>query len=300
MTIQPALEKWVADSVTSPLMKRVASVLIPIFAAVLPACSDPVAPVDFSKYERSVFSQHGEDGVIEKIFELIEPTHRYAVEFGAGNGIRNNNTRNLMLNKGWRGLQIEGDPERAAEARAAFADLPQVKVLEAWVYPGNIETLFEDNGVPLDFDLLVIDIDSNDYYIWKVIHKFRPKVVEIEINPFFPPPQLMVIKFHPLNFWDHTDYSGASIASMIKLGKEKGYEPLYVPDGGFNLFFVDQRYFDRFGIADNSPAALYKTANAEAEHYFNRDPHGRGEVPFEDPYLDFGHVKIKKEFLFDR
>jgi hypothetical protein len=61
--------------------------------------------------------------------------------------------------------------------------------LKEWVYPGNVEILFEEAGVPGDLDLLVIDIDSNDYYIWKVIHNFRSKVVMIEINPYFPPPQ---------------------------------------------------------------------------------------------------------------
>jgi hypothetical protein len=161
-----------------------------------------------------------------------------------------------------------------------------------------IEELFEEAGVPEDLDFLVIDIDSNDYYIWKVIHNFRPKGVQIEINPYFPPSQLVVIDFHPLNYWDYTDYASASIASMIKLGKKKGYEPVY-NTGGFNLFFVDRKYYARFGIKDNSPEALYKKWRQDANK-FNRHPEGRGEVPFSKPYLEWGPTKIKKKFIFGR
>ncbi len=266
-------------------------------ACLVAACSQP-EPVDLRDHERSVFSQYGEDGVIEKLFEVIEPTSKYAVEFGAFDGLELSNTRNLFVNHGWSGLLIEGDPKLIAKLERNYADLPRVKTLQAWIYPGNVEILFEEAGVPEDLDLLVIDIDSNDYYVWKVIHNFRPKVVQIEINPYFPPPQLMVIDFHPLNYWDGTDYAGASIASMIKLGKKKGYEPVH-STGGFNLFFVDREYFPRFGIEDNSAEALYTRWPPEADK-FNRDPEGRGEVPFSKPYLTHRNVRIEKKFIFDR
>ncbi len=258
----------------------------------------PPEEVRFEQYERSVYSEYGEDGVIEKIFEMIEPTTRFAVEFGAADGVFLSNTLNLIVNHGWSALLIEGLPRYAELLRKNYKQLPRVKTLEAWVYPGNIEILFEENGVPEDFDFLVIDIDSNDYYVWKVIENFRPKVVQIEINPYFPPPQLMVIDFHPMNFWDETDYFGASIESMIRLGKKKGYEPIY-NTGGFNLFFVDREYYPRFGIKDNSASALYKKWRPKADQW-NRDPQGRGDVPFENPYLDGGHFQFPKKFIFDR
>jgi len=282
-------------------------ILAATIGALLLACSNgaeqptaPSQPIDLSKFEDSVFAQYGEDGVIQKIFEIIEPTTKYAVEFGAQDGVRNSNTRNLFLNHGWRGLLIEGDPDVVDKLHAAYADLPEVKTLESWVFPGNIEILFEENGVPRDLDLLVIDIDSNDYYVWKVLHEFRPKVVQIEINPFFPPPQKMVINFHPMNYWDYGYYFGASITSMIELGRRKGYEPIYATTGGFNLFFVDALYFERFGIANNSPEALYKGPDPVASHYSDQSPQGQGDTPFEKPHLDVGQVRIRKQFRFDR
>jgi len=258
----------------------------------------PPAEVPLQDYERSVFSQFGEDGLIEKIFEIIEPGPRFAVEFGAADGISSSNTRNLILNHGWGALLIEGDEARAQQLTENYRDIPRVTSLQAWIFPGNVEILFEENGVPGDLDLLVIDIDSNDYYVWKVIHEFKPKVVMIELNPLFPPPQRMVIDFHPLNFWDHTDYFGASIQSMYELGKRKGYEAIYC-SYGINLFFVDKKYFRRFGIRDNSPGALWKEPPAPVRA-LSRAPQGRGDVPFEQPYLDFGHVRIEKKFIFDR
>ena len=273
-------------------MKRVASVLIPILTAVLPACSDPVAPVDFSKYERSVFSQHGEDGVIEKIFELIEPTgdSPFVIEFGAHDGVTNSNARNLILNKGWSALLIEGDEKRAAELEKNYADYPNVTTLQAWIYPGNIEILFEENGAPREPDLMVIDIDSNDYYVWRVMHEFRPKVVMIEAHPAFHPPQLMVINFHPMNYWTK-GYSGASLQSLYNLAKKKGYELIYSMSYGPNAFFVDKKYYDRFGIEDNSPATLFQMWKA---------PKSKMSFSKGKEYLHVDAFKIKKRYILDR
>ncbi|MEW6268670.1 MAG: hypothetical protein AB1689_05160 [Thermodesulfobacteriota bacterium] len=266
------------------------------------ACDRGAEPVDLGKHERSVFSQSGEDGVLEKIFEIIEPTNRFAVEFGAGDGIENSNVRHLVVDRGWGGLMIEGDEQRAKELAANYADYPQVRTLQAWVFPGNIELLFEESGVPADLDLLVIDIDSNDYYVWRAIHDYRPKVVVIEVNPLFPPPQRMVIEFHPMNYWDRTDYFGASLQSLYDLGKKKGYELVYHNRFGNNAFFVDGRYFERFGIADNSPAALFHEPHAAVKLVLDRSPEGRNGVPFApgNEVLRWGELVIPKKFRFDR
>jgi len=257
--------------------------------------------VDLGAYERNVFSQAGQDGVIEKIFEIIEPTTKYAVEFGAGDGIKDSNTRNLYL-KGWSGLQIEGVPNLASQLVKNYADLPRAKTLEAWVYPGNVELLFEENGVPRDLDLLVIDIDSNDWYVWRAIRDFRPKVVLIEVNPLFPPPQRMVIEFHPMNHWDSTDYFGASLQSIYELGKKKGYELIYHNKFGNDAFLVDAKYYDRFGIEDNSPEKLFHPPDSQWWRSLNRAPQRRGNTQFQpgNDVLRVPNLIIKKKFRFDR
>ncbi len=219
--------------------------------------------VNLTAAESSVFSTDGEDGVIEKIFSIIEPTTRFAVEFGAGNGVRASNTRRLIIEEGWSSLQIEGDPGRAKEMKANFRDYPKVTALEAWVWPGNVELLFEENGVPYDLDLLVIDIDSNDYYVWRAIHDFRPKVVLIEVQPAFPPPEKMVIDFHPMTYWDYSGYRGASLQSLTDLARKKGYELIHHFSSSVNAVFVDATYLPLFGVRDNSPEALYNPPSEE-------------------------------------
>ncbi len=180
--------RWVDSS-------RLRFVVPLLFTVSLLTGSAGAEEIDLTQYERTVYSQFGEDGVVEKIFEIIKPTHKFAVEFGASDGVRNNNMRRLVLEDGWGGLQIEGDKDKARELALNYEKYPKVQALQAWIYPGNIEILFEENGVPNDFDYMVIDIDSNDYYVWRAIHDFRPKVVQIEYNGAFPPPELAVVTF---------------------------------------------------------------------------------------------------------
>ena len=263
--------------------------------------SKPAEPVDLEAAERIIFSQFGEDGVVEKIFEVIEPGPKFAVEFGAHNGIKNSNMRNLVLNHGWASFQIEGDFARAKELANNYKAFPNSTTMNAWVWPGNIEILFEDGGVPKDLDFLVIDIDSNDYYVWRAIHDFRPKVVMIETNMVFPPPELMVIDYHPMNYWDQTYYIGASMQSMVNLANEKGYELLYQMKGGPNVFFVDKKYFPLFGIEDNSPAAIYRPRKPL---FYSRKlaNYGRNGVPWPPgkDKLTWENLEIEKKFRFDR
>lgn len=230
--------------------------------------------VDLDQFENQVYSQGGEDGVIEKIFEIIEPTTHYAVEFGAADGLHGSNVRRLY-EKGWGGLQIEGNPVYFQKLVENSKTFPKVVNLNAWVWPGNIEHLFEMAGVPPDLDFLVIDIDSNDYWIWKVIHDFRPKLVQIEYNAAFAPPESAVVRYHPMNHADSTDYYGASIQALYDLGKKKGYELVHASRNGVNLFFVDKKYFDRFGIQNNSPEVFYRAPEFGYKQG-GRAPNGRG------------------------
>ncbi|MDG2049147.1 MAG: hypothetical protein P8M78_03195 [Myxococcota bacterium] len=283
-----------------PLVQSILTSISALVFFVVAGCTEEhpsprVNPVDLRAAEATVFSQFGEDGVIEKIFEIIPPTDKYIVAFGAHDGVTNSNARNLILNHGWGGLLIEGDPMRAAKLAQVYGDNKAVTTMEEWVFPGNIELLFEDAGVPENFDLLVIDIDSNDYYVWRAIHDYRPKVVLIEANPHFPPPQLMVIDFHPMNYWDTKTnaYVGASIASLDRLAKKKGYELLYcMMPMSPNCFFVDAQYAPLFGIEDNSPEAIWPPR-------LGVNPNA-GKIPPAHRYLHWRNLKIEKKFNFDR
>ncbi len=254
--------------------------------------------VRLQDYESTVYSQAGEDGIIEKIFQLIPPTQHYAIEFGAGDGQTLSNVRQLIVHRGWGGLLIEGDAEKAEVLRTFYLGYRGVRTVKEWVYPANVELLFEENGVPRDLDLLVIDIDSNEYYVWRAIREFRPKVVLIEYNGMFAPPLRMVIGFHPSMYWSARDvHFGASLQSLYELGKAKGYELIGTNTIGINAFFVERAYYPRFGIQDNSPAHLFHPWSG---HQFETADVLKGTVPPPAEDLVLEVRTLDKRFRFDR
>lgn len=222
----------------------------------------PATGVDLRLAERSVFSPSGEDGVLEQIFEMLPPTHKFLVDLGAGDGINGSSSRNLIANHAWEGLLIETQPEKAAALADNCQSLRNATALQTLIDPGDIEIILERHGVPHDLDLLIIGLKANDWYVWRGIWDFRPQVVQIQYNAAFVPPQRMVIEYHPFNYWDGGVYFGASLQSLYNLGKRKGYELVYANQGGTNLFFVDRRLFARLGLQDNSPTTLYRRCQA--------------------------------------
>lgn len=251
------------------------------------------------EFENTVYSQAGEDGILQRLFEVIPPTRRFAVEFGASESSHLSNVHALVVRHGWSALLIEGDEERARRLKARYLGFSSVRAVQSWVYPANVELLFEENDVPRDLDLLVIDIDSNDYYVWRAIREFRPKVVVIEYNGLFAPPQKMVIRFDPRTYWNERDFHfGASIQSLYELGQSKGYELVAANFRGINLFFVDRPLYPRLGIRDNSPATLFRPYNFSVPYAPEALASGAAPAPSEDLVLPAG--AIRKRFRFDR
>jgi lipopolysaccharide transport system ATP-binding protein len=212
---------------------------------------------DLNQYQKKIFSQFGEDGIIERIFQIIGTKNRICVEFGAYDGITMSNTANLIRNHGWSGRFIERDPEMFMKLKRNYVSYPDVLCVNSKVAIDNIEKLFMDFGLPYDFDLLSVDVDGNDYWIWKNIVNFKPRVIVIEFNGSYPPPRKWVMAYDENHVWSGDDYFGASIQSYYELAKSKGYELICCEENGSNLFFVDRQYFHLFDIPDNEPQVLY-------------------------------------------
>jgi len=178
--------------------------------------------------EHGVYSQRGEDGVLASIFQQIGATNRFFVEFGAKDGRALSNTANLRLHHGWQGLLMEGDPSWQGEG-----------VTHEFVTAENIDTLCERHGVPPIFDLLSIDVDGNEYWIWKGLERFTPRVVVVEYNIFFGIHVSKTVPYAPDFVWDgESTYHGASLAALEKLGRAKGYTLVYTETWTPNAFFV--------------------------------------------------------------
>lgn len=185
---------------------------------------------DLEAHTERVYSQGGEDGVLLRLFEKIGVRHRFFVEFGAWDGLHLSNTANLRLNHGWDGLLMEGSDR-------ADGDVVRRERVDA----ENVESLFDRYEVPLDFDLLSIDIDGNDYWVWKALERYTPRVVLVEYNIFFQPETAKTIAYDPAHAWDKQNFSlyhGASLAAFDKLARAKGYVLAYTEPYCPNAIFL--------------------------------------------------------------
>lgn len=203
---------------------------IMVFYAVLFFCCAQVLSqeIDLSLYEKRLISQNGEDGVIQKIFNLIGTTSKYYVEFGAGDGHFCSNTKYLREKYKWSGLLLEGSGK----------DIPEINLHKEFITAENICTLFAKYNVPYEFDLISIDIDRNDFYVWKALSEFyRPRVVIIESNFCLNYNEDKVVRYAPYES-GCDDYSGASVLALYNLGRHLGYSLVYEESNGVNLFFI--------------------------------------------------------------
>lgn len=183
---------------------------------------------DLRRYERRVHSQGGEDGVLARLFACLGERSRTFVEFGAWDGRHLSNTAHLRLDRGWSGLLMDGDPERVSGL-----------VRREFVTAENVEALFRKHRVPPVFDLLSVDIDGNEYWVWKALEAYRPRVVVIEYNVFFGAEVSKTMPYDADHRWDKTMFHGASLAALWKLGREKGYSLVHTDSFAPNAFFVD-------------------------------------------------------------
>src|SRR6202000_665241 len=121
---------------------------------------------------------------------------------------------------------------------ANFIGDGRLKIQHAFITAENIESLFDIANPPKERDLLSIDIDYNDYYVWEAITKYKPRVVVIEYNSIFRPDTHFVVQYNPNRVWDKTSHFGASLLALEQLGAEKGYCLVGCVFTGSNAFFV--------------------------------------------------------------
>ena len=204
------------------------------------------------EFKSNYRSQYGEDGIIKKIFEIIGgPKNKYFVEFGAWDGEFLSNTFNLYKNHNWSGCYIEGDKKKFKELKNRYENINQIENICAFVESGrnknSLSELLKKSKTPKNFDLLSIDIDGNDYNVWKDFKGYDPTLVIIEYNQTIP---------YNVEYIDHEgeSYIGSSCLSLFKLAKQKDYELICCNES--NCFFIKKEFYHLFNIDDNSPEKL--------------------------------------------
>jgi hypothetical protein len=193
------------------------------------------------RYGYKVWSQNDEDGYLQEILHRIGVKQPAFLEIGVGDGLENNT--HFLLAQGNRGAWIEAAGEHClaiARQFAPYLERQQLRLLHAAATPENIEALCRELEVPQGLDVLSIDIDGHDYYVWRALATFSPKVVIIEYNGKLPPSVELIQPYAPGQGWDGSDGFGVSLAALESLGRSKGYCLVGCEIAGNNAFFVRQ------------------------------------------------------------
>ena len=200
----------------------------------------------FRSKEFKLFSQNGEDGLLLYIFSQIGTTNRTLVEFGVESG-RECNGANLLINFGWNGLLMDGSSRNIENGRTWYRSLglgniDEIKLHNCFITVDNINQVISDQNIGDEIDLLSVDIDGNDYWVWQVIDVVKPRVVVVEYNSCFGAVRSLTVDYDPAftRFGKHKSgwYHGASLTALTKLAKEKGFELVGTESKGCNAFFV--------------------------------------------------------------
>lgn len=197
-----------------------------------------VSPLDLTPFELKAFSQNGEDGVIQEVLRRIGAGSGTFAEFGIGSGVEGNCVF-LAQVLGWRGVFLEGDAAAYERLALRYEHVPGVTAAQAYVEPATIDEVLPNAGVVAEPDVLSIDVDGNDYYLWEALTSVRPRLVVIEYNAALDPAAQLVQPYSPTGP-DGTAFFGASLGALEALGKRKGYRLVHTELAGVNAFFVRQ------------------------------------------------------------
>lgn len=207
----------------------------------------------YLKYAKNIYTQNGEDGIIEKILEELEITSGICVDIGSWDGIYLSNIYNLWRYKGFNAVLIEGDRNKALESLQLVQKFDNVEVMNCMVSSDpdsqlSLENLIEKSSFDFSDDnyvILNIDVDGDDYNIMKCVDKYRPIIIIVETCTDYNGTEKVVVSDGPF-IWG---VSGASLASLQELGETMGYK-LICSTG--NAFFVREDYVEKLKSYDKN------------------------------------------------
>ncbi len=228
---------------------------------------------DIRDAEFKVFSQWGEDGIIQYLLSKVPIPHRQFVEFGV-ESFAESNTRFLMTNDNWRGVIIDAsDAPRAFLARRGLGWRHDVQTIRAFITTENINALLRRGGAEGDIGLLSIDVDGNDYWILQAIDSVSPRILVVEYNSVFGPEHELTIPYRPefMRSAAHSSnlYYGASLAAISRAAVAKGFRFVGSNSAGSNAFFV------RADVVGDLPSPTVSDGWVESRFRESRDERGR-------------------------
>jgi len=209
--------------------------------------------------EFKVYSQWGEDGIIQHLINMVDIERPVFVEFGVEN-YTEANTRFLLVNNNWSGLVIDGGQENIQYIKQDNIYWRyNLRAECAFIDKDNINELIQSNGIDGDIGLLSVDIDGNDYWVWDAINVIQPRIVICEYNSLFGAKKKVATPYDPSFFRTDGHYSnlyyGASISALTDLANSKGYALVGGNKAGNNIFFVRRDLMEK--LEEKRPEDVY-------------------------------------------
>jgi hypothetical protein len=192
--------------------------------------------------EFRVFSQWGEDGIIQFLLRHVKVPRTIFVEFGVQN-YTESNTRFLLLKNNWSGLVIDGSAEHINYIKQdPIYWQHNLKAVHCFITKDNINQIIKENGIKGEIGILSVDIDGNDYWVWQAIDIIQPAIVISEYNFRFGNKKAITVPYDENFVRSNAHYSmiyyGASLKALYLLAQQKGYVFVGCNSAGNNAFFV--------------------------------------------------------------
>lgn len=233
-----------------------------------------VTPARLRDIEFSVFSQFGDDGIIQWLISRVDiPTETF-VEFGVADYVESN-TRFLLMNNNWKGFVMDGSSSNIERIHATpWFWRHDLTAHAAFITVENINELLASAGVQGSLGLLHIDIDGVDYWVWQAIRCVVPAIVIVEYNALFGNDRAISVPYRPDFDRRRAHYSGlyagASLLAMKHLGTKLGYSFVGTNRAANNAYFVKNE------LMNDDLRQLASTATVEEARFREaHDPKGR-------------------------
>ena len=204
---------------------------------------------DLSEVEFQVYSQWGEDGIIDWLVNKFPEIPKSFLEIGTEN-YKESNTRFLLVNKNWDGFIIEADKNSVKDIKSQRVYWKHNLTIEnQFVDQNNINTIIKRINIPKKLGLLSLDIDGIDYWVLKKLSVLEPSIVICEYNSLFGQKKAITVPYKKNYIRSNEHYSnlfyGASIKAFIDLLKKRNYFFIGTNSAGNNAFFVNQNIWKK-------------------------------------------------------
>ena len=195
-----------------------------------------------SDYEFKIFSQWGEDGIIDFLVGEVSINNKTFIEFGVED-FSESNCRFLLMNRDWNGFVIDSSRKNIELLKNSnYFWKYNLNALCTFVDKDNINKLLNESNFDSDLGILSIDIDGNDYHILNNINFFNPRIIICEFNPIFGIDRKITVPYDPKFSRTNKHYSnlywGTSINALIFLLTKRDYTLIGTGMLGCNAYFV--------------------------------------------------------------